>query len=163
MTGAEFTHMAQQLRPLLLHIGHQFFPHGAEEEDVVQESLLRMWMMRDNLEAGAPLEPLATRIAKNVCISMWRKQQLRLATPLDATCSSALPADATLMEREGNELLQQAINELRPSERRVFTLSQDPEMDLTQMALITGMSPRSLSSKLSAARKKLYDYIQHKI
>ena len=56
-------------------------------------------------------------------------------------------------------MLQAAIESLTPSERRLFLLKQEPEIDVGQMAILMGMTSRSVSAKLSAARRKLLEYI----
>ena len=64
-----------------------------------------------------------------------------------------------LEEKENKRLLQAAIESLTPSERRLFLLKQEPEIDVGQMAILMGMTSRSVSAKLSAARRKLLEYI----
>ena len=64
-----------------------------------------------------------------------------------------------LEEKENKRLLQAAIERLTPSERRLFLLKQEPEIDVGQMAILMGMTSRSVSAKLSAARRKLLEYI----
>ena len=60
-------------------------------------------------------------------------------------------------------LLTEAIEQLTPSQRRLFQLKQSPEMDINQMAQLTGMKPRSVSAKLSEARRRLHEYIKRKM
>ena len=69
-------------------------------------------------------------------------------------------ADTPLEEQEGEHLLTEAIAQLTPSQRRLFMLRQSDEMDISQMALLTGMKPRSVSAKLSEARRRLHEYIK---
>ena len=50
MTQQEFEHIAQQLRPKLLNIGRQFFNDGDYAEDIAQETLMRLWLLRERIE-----------------------------------------------------------------------------------------------------------------
>ena len=163
MTVQDFNKLVPRLRPALREVGMAFFRNDEEAEDVAQEALMRLWLLRDSLPEDGSLRALAVRIAKNVCVSLWRKQRLRATCPLDkvssGTADPSLQADHLLTERENDELLGEAIERLTPSERRLFELKQEPEMDIGQMALLTGMKPRSVSAKLSAARRKLFEYI----
>jgi len=156
-----FTSLAQQIRPMLKSIGNVFFPHSDESDDVVQETFMRLWLMRDQLVQGESIVPLARRIAKNVCVSIWRRNQLRIAVSLDESMPVATGnrPDNTLTEMENSQILQEAIEHLTPSEKRLFLLRQDPELDIQAIASITGMNVRSVSAKLSSARKKVYEYI----
>lgn len=164
MNAETFTAIVQQLRPTVAHIGHEFFPHSDEAEDVMQETFMRLWLLRDQLLLGETLIPLARKIARNVCISMWRRSQLRVAIPLDEATpvASAGHADTPLMEKESNQVLEEAIAHLTPSEKRLFLLRQDPELDIRAIATITGMNERSVSARLSTARRKIYQYIMDK-
>ena len=164
MTESEYITHVEHLRPLLLRVGREFFHSGEEAEDVAQEALLRLWLCRDRLPDGRELESLAVRIAKNVCISMWRKQRLREALSIDEGIPLAPmadeQADSGVADDEQQRLLALAVRQLTPSERRLFLLRQEADMTLDLMARITGMQPRSISSKLSAARRKVYEYIK---
>jgi len=161
MISQEFNTHVEHLRPLLLRVGMDFFHDEEEAEDVAQEALMRLWLYRDSLPDGKLLVALAVRIAKNVCISMWRKQKLRAGLPLEVApqVTSGDRADSLLEEKENKRLLQAAIESLTPSERRLFLLKQEPEIDVGQMAILMGMTSRSVSAKLSAARRKLLEYI----
>lgn len=164
MTQSEYISHVVSLRPLLLQVGRDFFRREEEAEDVAQETLLRLWICRDRLPVGDGLRPMALRVAKNVCISLWRKQQLRETLALEeATALAPMTteqADSQLLADDRQLLLDIAIRRLTPSERRLFLLRQEPDMSLDLMTRITGLQPRSISSKLSAARRKVYDFIK---
>ena len=70
MTQSEYITHVEPLRPLLLRVGRDFFRREEEAEDVVQETLLRLWLCRDRLAVGDGLRPIALRVARNVCVSM---------------------------------------------------------------------------------------------
>ena len=165
MTVQDFNIHVSRLRPILRQVGFAFFRNGEEAEDVAQEALMRLWLLRDSLPEDGSLQALAVRIAKNVCVSEWRRQKLRTTIPLEAVGASAdsAQADTPLEEQEGEHLLAEAIEQLTPSQRRLFQLKQSPEMDINQMALLTGMKPRSVSAKLSEARRRLHEYIKRKM
>ncbi|MCR4921121.1 MAG: sigma-70 family RNA polymerase sigma factor [Bacteroidaceae bacterium] len=167
MTPSEYiTHVAP-LRPLLLGVGRNFFHSEEEAEDAVQETLLRLWLCRDRLAADDSLRPMALRVARNVCVSMWRKARLRETLTLEEGHTATRPAtdqaDSRLLADDRQFLLDMALRRLSPSERRLFLLRQEPDMNLDLMARITGMQPRSISSKLSAARRKVYDFIKQRL
>ena len=164
MTQSEYITHVEPLRPLLLRVGRDFFRREEEAEDVVQETLLRLWLCRDRLAVDDGLRPIALRVARNVCVSMWRKARLRETLTLEEGHAAGRPdseqADGRLLSDDSQFLLDIALGRLSPSERRLFLLRQEPDMSLDLMASITGMQPRSVSSKLSAARRKVYDFIK---
>ena len=77
MTHDAFEHIARELRPKLLHIGVRFFGNNATAEDIAQETLMRLWLIRERIDLQVGIEPLALRMAKNLCVSEWRKRQVR--------------------------------------------------------------------------------------
>ena len=163
MTDEQFIAHVDSLRPLLLREGRTFFRSEDEAEDVAQETLLRLWLLRDRLPLGGELRALALRIARNVCVSRWRAGQLRHHQSLSMPeAVQPVASDDSVEEAENDRLLSEAIERLSPSERRVFSLRQEQGMSLPLMASLTGMKPRSISAKLSAARRKIFDYIQRK-
>lgn len=159
MTTQEFEHIARMLRPRLVGVGRDFFGHGMEAEDVAQEVLMRLWVMRNRIDTKLGAEGLAVRMAKNICVSEWRKRRVRhnslpgYATKCDADQHSKLE------ESDNRLLLAEALQKLPPTERRLFKMRQELEMELPQMAAITGIGERSLSSMLSAARRKVMAHI----
>jgi DNA-directed RNA polymerase specialized sigma24 family protein len=72
MTSSDFEHIATDLRPCLVSIGRDFFGDPDKAEDVAQEVLMRLWVMRERIDPTVPVRHLAVRMAKNVCVSMWR-------------------------------------------------------------------------------------------
>ena len=105
MTQQEFEHIAQQLRPLLLHIGQQFFGNSDNAEDIAQETLMRLWQLRDRIEQKVELEPLAIRMAKNLCISEWRRRQVRNSVSLSK--QEAITNETISRQLEANEAIAQ--------------------------------------------------------
>ena len=161
MTEEQYITHVDSLRPLLLRVGREFFRNEEEAEDISQETLLRLWLLRDRLPEGNELRALALRIARNVCVSQWRRQQLRRHAGLPmADATQPAVNDDSMENAENNRLLQEALAHLSPSERRLFRLRQERELSLPLVASLTGMHPRSISAKLSAARRKIFEYIK---
>lgn len=75
MTASEFDNIVKELRPHLIKVGRDFFNDSDKAEDVVQEVLMRLWLIREKIASTGNLQSLATRMAKNVCISMWRHER----------------------------------------------------------------------------------------
>ena len=74
MTTIEFEHIAEKLRLRLVKVGREFFADDDKAEDIAQEILTRLWIMRDRVNVQLGVEALAVRMAKNLCVSEWRRQ-----------------------------------------------------------------------------------------
>ena len=163
MTQQEFEHIAPKLRPLLLHIGQQFFGNSDSAEDIAQETLMRLWQLRDRIEQKVELEPLAIRMAKNLCISEWRRRQVRNSVSLSK--QEAITNETISRQLEANEAIAQlrsALTRLKPTEQRLFRMRHELEMDITEISAVTGIAPRSVSAMLSTAKRKLSEILNPK-
>ena len=159
MTPAEFASIASSLRPRLLALGRSFFGDVEPAEDAVQEALMRLWTTWTQLPSAVDAERLAVRLTKYACVSGLRRQHKGIVVPLDAQptakVSSSVAASDLLLEHELREALSQAIGCLRPSERRLWIMFAEAQMDTAQIAAATGIGVRTVSSMLSTARNKI--------
>lgn len=163
MTHEAFEHIAQELRPRLLGIGRRFFHEEETAEDIAQETLMRLWLVREQIDPQMGIEPLAQRMAKNLCVSEWRKRQVRHTVQQHAATLSQ--PDTTTQQLEAKEAiarLREAISLLSPAEQRLFRMRHEAEMDTAQIAAVTGIDPRSVSAMLSTAKRKLKDILNKK-
>lgn len=159
MTSQEFEHIARMLRPRLVSVGRNFFGHSAEAEDVAQEVFMRLWAMREQLNPQLGMDSLAIRMAKNICVSEWRKRQVRKTRSPDNATRQEAEQYSILEDSDNQRMLAEALARLSATERRLFRMRQELEMDLPQMAAATGIKPRSISAMLSAARRKVLEHI----
>ena len=140
MTSQEFEHIATELRPRLKTIGRQFFGDDDAAEDIAQETLMRLWMLRHRID---------------LCVSEWRRRQVRLSTTLCKESADTESIEHRLELREEVERLRKAIGQLKPSEQRLFRMRYEAEMDIPQIVAATGIGERSVSAMLSTAKRKL--------
>ena len=155
MTQQEYEHMVPRLRPRLKNIGRQFFGNEEMAEDIAQETLMRLWMLRERIEPQTDIEPLAVRMAKNLCVSEWRKQKVRQENvPQEAlTGHEDIQRDVELKEEVAR--LQKAVSLLKPAEQRLFRMRHEAEMDIQQISAVTGIGVRSVSAMLITSKRKL--------
>ena len=161
MTPQEFEHIVPELRPRLKDIGRQFFGDEDTAEDIAQETLMRLWMLRDRIDAQTGIEPLAVRMAKNLCVSEWRKQKVRQDT-LQVTCNAHEDIHHNVELKDEIARLRQAVSQLKPAEQRLFRMRHEAEMDIQQISAATGIGVRSISAMLSTAKRKLLELLNPK-
>ncbi|MBQ7572152.1 MAG: sigma-70 family RNA polymerase sigma factor [Bacteroidaceae bacterium] len=160
MTTQDYEQTATAMRPRLMEVGRAFWGDDTRADDVVQETLMRLWLMRDRLKAEEATEALLVRMAKNVCVSLWRYERIRQGAPLHE--GMAIVDDETVqMETEDNlRMLRKAIDMLPRNERRLFRMRHEMDMDVGQIAATTGILPRSVSAIVSSARRKIIDKLK---
>lgn len=162
MTQQEFEHIVPRLRPRLRDIGRQFFGNEEMAEDIAQETLMRLWMLRERIEPQTDIEPLVVRMAKNLCVSEWRKQKVRQwnVLPIESTTHEDIQRNVELKEEIAR--LQKAVGQLKPAEQRLFRMRHEAEMDIQQISVATGIGVRSVSAMLSTAKRKLLEILNPK-
>ena len=162
MTQQEYEHIVPSLRPRLKDIGRQFFGSDDAAEDIAQETLMRLWMVRDRIAPQADIEPLAVRMAKNLCVSEWRKQKVRQGNALQVKLATHDDIQHHVELQEEIARLQKAVSQLKPAEQRLFLMRHEAEMDIQQISAVTGIGARSVSAMLSTAKRKLLEILNPK-
>lgn len=157
MTEKEFEHIAQRMRSQLIKIGSSFFANEAQAEDAAQESLIRLWLLRDRVGDTTHAEALLVRMTKNICVDTWRRQQLEKTLVSDSILA---PNTQPMADDDNTRMLQIAISHLPPSEQRLFRMRQELDMDIQQIAATTGIHPRSVSAIISNARKNIIEQLK---
>ena len=162
MTRQAFEHIAPQLRPRLKDIAQRFFGDEDKAEDIAQETLMRLWLLRDRIAPQADIGPLAVRMAKNLCVSEWRKLQVRQGQAVQVEFVAHCDIQRDVELKEDIDRLRQAVNQLKPAEQRLFRMRHEAEMDISQIASATGIGERSVSAMLSTAKRKLQEILTQK-
>lgn len=75
MTRSEFEQIAAQLRQKVLKTGLDFFGNREDAEDAAQDTMVQLWRYLEHIDAGRNVEALAVRVAKNCCVSIYRKRK----------------------------------------------------------------------------------------
>ncbi len=162
MTQQEFEHIVPRLRPRLKDIGRQFFGNEEMAEDIAQETLMRLWMLRERIAPQTDIEPLAVRMAKNLCVSEWRKQKVRQENSLQEALTDHKDIQRDVELKEEVARLKRAVSQLKPAEQRLFRMRHEAEMDIQQISAVTGIGVRSVSAMLSTAKRKLLKILNPK-
>lgn len=164
MTEQEFEQMEKRLRPRLMQMGREFFGSDTEAEEVVQETWLRAWGVRDK---ATLTDAYVLRIARNVCVSLWRGHRMQMTILDDITAdqphalhgkteelTSPTPQEE-VEERENSEWLQSRVERLPKAEREVWQLFYDEGLTVEEIALERGISVATVRKTISNVRRRL--------
>ena len=163
MTQAEFEKIAPGLRKVMMSVGRSFFGNESDADDVAQEGLVALGRYRDRLDAGSTHEGLAIRIAKHCCMDMVRKRKDTVELNGEILMKEMLVAQSPQEILETEELkfaVEDAVNRLNPSERRLYELRQVEGRELDEIAEETKIPKPSVKSIISAARRKIYEELK---
>ncbi len=172
MTRSEFEHIAAQLRQRVLKVGLDFFGSKDDAEDAAQEAMIQLWRYCEHIDAERNIEALAVRVAKNCCVSMYRKQQ-HVADPSKGTLSDRVidlnqttgPHDpqVQLEAIETQRMLTETIDLLKPRERQLFEMRAVEGLSAEEVSKQTGIPKASVAVMVSTARKKVFTELMRRM
>lgn len=155
----QYRKLAPRLTNWLVSSGSSYH----EACDLVQNTFLKLWKMRDDLlEDESAVSGLVFTIARNL-----RKNQARDDSRIafveeireeDAGSSgpAASPSDAEYLRRR----IQEAIARLPPILKEAFTLFQIGEMTVKDIAMQTGVSENLVKVRVFRAKEKLREILK---
>ncbi|MDR3220295.1 MAG: sigma-70 family RNA polymerase sigma factor [Dysgonamonadaceae bacterium] len=143
------------LRQILFLTALKYLQQEEDAEDVVQETLLRLWKIREQLDTVVNISGFAVQTTKNICIDRLRLQKEK--TEADDFCLGAdNDTPYTQLERKDAAALVKKIIEHLPELQQVIIRMRDIEgYELQEIADITGTQVNAVTVNLSRARKKV--------
>ncbi|MBQ6195525.1 MAG: TonB family protein [Prevotella sp.] len=149
----EFAQIEKRLRPRLMQMGREFFGSDTEAEEVVQETWLRAWNVRDRVELT---DAYILRIARNVCVNMWRghRTQVELVDE-DSTAITEVTPQEEAEERENSKWLASRLQRLPQAEREVWQMFYDEGLTVDEIAEARGITTGTVRKTISNVRSTL--------
>lgn len=156
MTSAEFQTLASTLRPRLLAQATRYLRDSAEAEDIVQDAMLKMWVLHDQLIGNA--EAFASVLVRNLSLNRLRQlHRMQTLTEMDLLEMERLDADSRSQQDTDEQMAQlMSLVEALPDRQKTILRLHDLEgMDYDEIAQVTGLSAASLRQTVSRARRLL--------
>lgn len=164
MNKTEFENTASDLRNRLVETARFYLSDAEDAEDVAQECMLKLWMIRDRVEHGKSIIPLGVTMAKNLCIDRLRRMKTGTVRniPDHYALSSGRNAQTDLEEQENERWLQQAIAGLPDKYKAVLHMKQTENMENADIARIICTTEGVVRVILSRARKQLMQSLKQR-
>lgn len=160
MTRSEFEQIAAQLRQKVLKTGLDFFGNKEDAEDAAQDTMVQLWRYLEHIDTQRNVEALAVRVAKNCCVSIYRKQQT--VTPLLEGLGEASPQEQ-LEAKDTQRMLDETLSLLKPRERQLFDMRALMGLSIDEITQQTGIAKPSVTAMVSAARKKVFTELRRRM
>ena len=159
MTEQEFVDIVPRLRALALSNAQGYLSPSDEAEDVAQDSLLKMWALRERVTSVEHALGLVATMARHLAIDRLRRCH---TVGLDQARHMAASQQASwrLEEESYGKWLDEALKRLPPTQYQVLHLRQVEGKGTEEIAAIVGITPRSVATLLSRARKQLLEQIK---
>lgn len=158
MTDADFEQMALRIRPRLLATADTFVCSGelsqADAEDVVQDTLVKLWRMSRNLGSCRNVESMAVTMTRNACIDILRSVRKNNVDVGQMQIAGDSSADASLAADNLKQVLDALISRLPKTQRRLLLLRSEG-MSLDDIAAVCAMPKTSVKTLIAKARRTL--------
>jgi len=134
-----------------------------DAEDLVQESYLRAFKFFGSFQ-GANARGWLLTIVRNTCYTWFRENRPQeLTTSFDenihGTEADPFDPEKLLLQSESGQLIKQAMEELPLEFREVLTLRELEGLSYKEIAVIAGIPPGTVMSRLARARSRLKQHL----
>ncbi len=162
MEQKEFEHNAERVRQRLLEVVRSQGLSSSEADDVAQDTMLKLWALRELLDDGSMMTGMGVRIARRLAIDFLRRQN---TVPIEGKTFAASPnsmPDRRLEDADEEEWLQKRLARLPQTEYEILRLRQVEGRSNSEIAAILGIGKDSVVTLLSRARHKLMNDIKRR-
>ena len=141
------------------------FTSGAEDvEDLVQETYVRMYAMREYWKVDSP-RALLFKIAHNMAVERARRQSTQATDSVGDlellnVYSTEAPADEQIDARRRFESFCAAVDRLPPLCRRVFVLRKVYRLSHDEIAEVLGVSHSTIEKHVAKGLLRCRDYMR---
>ena len=138
-------------------------------EDLVQETLLKLWRHRASFRHGSRLSTWLFTLCLNVCRDHWRRSkpesslerpEVSLAAEIKRLTQPQVNALDQAQQHELSERLLQALEQLPPSSAALLKRRSDEDLTLEEAGKRVGLSPAAARAAASRAYKKLREILK---
>lgn len=151
--------LLSRLAPRLFGYAARILGDRAEAEDVVQETMLRLWKIAPDWRQGEAMVSTWTyRVAINLCTDRLRQRSSRPQVPLDAVAEPAsLQADAVerMTDADRNMALEHALAELPDRQRQAVVLRHLEGLSNPEIASIMDIGIEAVESLTARGKRAL--------
>jgi RNA polymerase sigma-70 factor (ECF subfamily) len=141
------------------------FVHSKEtSEEIANDVFLGLWQKKDLLSSINNIQVYLYVSVKNASLNYLRQHNLPVPVSVDDLCVDHFPLVANpellLTQRELQQQIREAIEQLPPRCRLVFKLVKEDGLSYKQVASILDLSVKTVDSQLCLALKKLAAILQ---
>lgn len=151
----EFIHSVERLRGDLLRQARRLLDSEDDAEDAVQETLIKLWIMKDRILNADKMRNMATVVCRNVSLNILR--DARQSVPIETAEVITLQGNPQVLleQQESRQKLKRSIEKLTDKQRAILRMRNVENMTYADIAKIIGSSESSVRGMISKARLAL--------
>ena len=162
-----FSELVRHYERRVFRMAKQITQNDDDAEDVLQETFLKAYTHLDDFQGNSKFYTWLVRIAVNEALMKLRKRRSDRTVPLDEpidTGEDEMVREIAVWDEDPEqaysreelaELLNQAVESLKPAYRTVFILRDIEGLSIEETAEVLGLSISAIKSRLLRARLQL--------
>lgn len=130
-------------------------------QDIVQEVFLKLWDRRDSIRI-THAKAYLFHMGRNVILNKFRntKERFYFLERLPEIADYEVENDVEYVTSDILiEIVHEAINKLPPKCREIFIMSRHQKMTYKQIAVVKGISRKTVENQIGIALKKIRSYV----
>lgn len=160
MTTREFEILARNLTPRIQAEALRVVSGEMEADDIVQDTMLKLWSMHDELDSLNSVEAFAIIVARREALNALR----RLHPDRHVALNENLPGDPSpeeqYIERQRQSMADAVLAKLPDSQQTLLRLRHIQGYDNASIAALLGTSEGAVRTALSRARRHVAQIFQ---
>jgi RNA polymerase sigma-70 factor (ECF subfamily) len=154
-----FLQRVKIIRPDLEKLARKKVGVQEDAEDLVQEVLMRLWLIREKWETHENCQPLAIHILNHCIIDRYRKiKEMETLENQHLVATEETPHQYVEAKDLGHYIWN-LIAQLPPLQQLIMRLKDIEGHEIEEIAQITNTTPEAIRMNLSRARKKIRNEI----
>ena len=157
MQKIDFRNDILPLKDKLFRLALRITFDRAEAEDIVQETMIRVWNKRDEWDGLESVEAYCLTVARNLAIDRSEKkdsQTVELTPEAEQTPDASSPYDR-LVNKERLRLVHRLVSELPEKQRLIMQLRDVEGKSYKEIAIALHLTEEQVKVNLFRARQKV--------
>jgi RNA polymerase sigma-70 factor (family 1) len=158
-----FSHFFHALKNKIYSFSYSFIHSAEAAEEITQEVFIKVWRNRESLSQIDNVDAWLSTITKNLCLNYLKKLALERKSkqefqngdePVDQNVEHYLSYKERVLQ------VAEAVDQLSPQQRLIFTLNRDKGMKNEEIAHQLNLSPNTVKTHLVTALKKIRSFLE---
>lgn len=159
---AAFTTLVETYQQYAFRVAFRLLSDSDGARDVVQETFIRIWNHRQNIDPEKKFTTWLYRIVTNLCYDRLKSPAARTDS-LDSALSEQLVSgenpEKSVSDKEVIDLIHRFIRFLAPKQKIVFVLRDIECLSMKEVSAITGIRIGAVKTHLYLARRAVRNYL----
>jgi len=141
---------------------HHYTHSSSLSEEITQEVFMKLWIKRETLPGIDNIEAWIITITKNLCFNHLKRKamELRINNMLSAIPLAEDNVDDYISYKDQLNNLHQALNQLSPQQRTIYSLNRDKGLKNDEIARQLNLTTSTVKNHLVLALKKIRHFME---